>query len=65
MTKIRRVEGSAGEVIDDINEPVPENLTMFLMANSERHETHLGNLLFWCAVIFAGMALWATQIDHL
>lgn len=61
----RKACGCTDEVDNNITEPIPENLTMFLMVNSERHETSLGKLIFWCVVIFAGMALWATQIDHL
>lgn len=65
MTKARKSYGSTDDVGINVNEPIPENLTLFLMANSEHHETHLGRLIFWCVVIFAGMALWATQIEHL
>jgi hypothetical protein len=65
MTKAREANGSTHEVGSNTTEPIPENVTMFLMANSERHETHLGNLIFWCVAIFAGMTLWATQIGNL
>lgn len=61
MKNARKAGVPEDEAGNNINEPIPENLTMFLMANSEHHETHLGNLIFWCVVIFAGIALWATK----
>lgn len=47
------------------SEPLPENISFFLIANSDQRQIHFGKLLLFSAVVFVSLLLLAKEIDLL
>jgi hypothetical protein len=56
------ISGSQASILNSCSEPLPENLSFFLIANADQRRVHFGKVIFCSVAVFVALFLLAMEI---
>jgi hypothetical protein len=56
------ISESKKSILNSCSEPLPENLSFFLIANADQRQVHFGKLIFCSVAVFVTLFLLAMEI---
>ena len=59
------ISGSQASILNSCSEPLPEDLSLFLIANADERQVKFGKLIFYTVAVFIFLFLLAMEIDLL